>query len=481
MNNHTKLKPPLRYELNGGKTKKERAISSMAAYILYATAPDAVNIPLTGFLEDLLGHIRRCTRKRGYCRAKNAYFMKQYGVTERTVTRWIDSLVTAGRIWMERVGNERHIYVYPVTTRRRSPRACVSESKQPTEVTEETTSKQAAPEQYDPDVVVLEMFNSAAEGAATQSAGGDEGEAAVRKCGVEGVQGEETAVSAELVSASGISPDPQGYRPSVQLHLTPHHTKLLPPSKLDAPSVASAGTGGLPVLNFPHKGSAVPSEGSSRSAIGVPKQTGTIIPHHPTTTQEGERNADGRTNSETGRCGNIDAECKVSSRRSQRQSAIFRGQRAVEQHRSALTRNNNRIGDGDEGNELDSLTAENVPAATALAWITLYGLPRVRVCVDYLKQTRAKGHHVPSPGGFLRRCLEAGWHFKLCDRTPQEIAQKAQKARTGEEGRRGYHLATAEEIEAKRQAIEAQKESGRQAFLLWQASKGKQAEGVYAI
>lgn len=88
----------------------------MAAITVYQTQRPCVKNKLTNALENFVSHLSRLTKKHGYCFATNAYFMEQYGVTERSVTRWISTLERLNRIRTERVGNERHIYVCRMST-----------------------------------------------------------------------------------------------------------------------------------------------------------------------------------------------------------------------------------------------------------------------------------------------------------------------------------------------------------------------------
>jgi|GEM_PF-6896815 len=60
----------------------------------------------------LYAEITSLTNKEGYCWASNSYFAELYGTDERTVSRWISSLVDKGYVSSEVEGyNKRKIYI----------------------------------------------------------------------------------------------------------------------------------------------------------------------------------------------------------------------------------------------------------------------------------------------------------------------------------------------------------------------------------
>ena len=68
----------------------------------------------------LYGEITALCNERGFCWARNSYFAKLYGVTERTVRNWISSLVYEEYIYVDYGNDEdddtcsRKIYIYPM-------------------------------------------------------------------------------------------------------------------------------------------------------------------------------------------------------------------------------------------------------------------------------------------------------------------------------------------------------------------------------
>lgn len=91
------------------KNKKERVYPNYYAII---PAPVRYNRALKGEAKILYGEITALSNKNGYCNASNGYFADLYGVTERTVSRWLGLLKRCGylSIFVDK-GCKRRVYL----------------------------------------------------------------------------------------------------------------------------------------------------------------------------------------------------------------------------------------------------------------------------------------------------------------------------------------------------------------------------------
>lgn len=82
------------YERSDNLNVKPNYYAIIPAYVRYSQA-------LSPNEKLLYGEITALSNKEGYCWACNGYFAELYGVSKRSVTRWLDKLKTEGFIAIE--------------------------------------------------------------------------------------------------------------------------------------------------------------------------------------------------------------------------------------------------------------------------------------------------------------------------------------------------------------------------------------------